>query len=140
MAAVIEQRLSKPEQIETQQTISAWADETFGEAGSNVRVAVRANEEMAELLRALTVDENHPKAMEEIADVYIVLCRVAARRRHPGGSGPEDGGQSDPRVAEGRDRSRLSRPQAGMHRGDPRGCDGGTMNTPALKRVGETRA
>jgi NTP pyrophosphatase (non-canonical NTP hydrolase) len=79
LAAVLSHRLAKPDQIETQQTISAWADETFGEASSNVRVAVRANEEMAELLRALTVDENHPKAMEEIADVYIVLCRVAAR-------------------------------------------------------------
>jgi NTP pyrophosphatase (non-canonical NTP hydrolase) len=64
---------------ETQQTIAAWADETFGAAGSNARVAARANEEMAELLRALTADDNHPKAAEEIADIVIVLYRLAFR-------------------------------------------------------------
>jgi NTP pyrophosphatase (non-canonical NTP hydrolase) len=79
LAAVLAQRLGKTERIETQQTISAWADETFGEASSSVRVAVRANEEMAELLRALSVDDRHPKAAEELADVYIVLCRVGSR-------------------------------------------------------------
>jgi len=65
--------------IDTQQTISDWADETFGAAGSNVRVAARANEEMAELLRALATDENHPKAPEEIADIVIILSRLATR-------------------------------------------------------------
>lgn len=64
---------------ETQQTISQWANETFGPSGSNARVAARANEEMAELLRALTVDDNHPKAVEEIADIVIILYRVATR-------------------------------------------------------------
>lgn len=64
---------------ETQTTISQWADETFGAAGSNARVAARANEEMAELMRALTVDDNHPKAVEEIADIVIVLSRLATR-------------------------------------------------------------
>lgn len=33
-----------------------WADQIFGPASSNARVAARANEEMAELLRALTAD------------------------------------------------------------------------------------
>lgn len=61
---------------ETQRTISEWADETFGSAGSNARVAGRANEEMAELIRALTADNNHPKAKEEIADIFIVLYRL----------------------------------------------------------------
>lgn len=65
--------------IETQQSIAAWAAETFGEAGSNIRVATRANEEMAELLRALAVDDHHPKAAEEIADVVIILYRLAHR-------------------------------------------------------------
>lgn len=65
--------------LETQDSISKWADETFGPAGSNARVAARANEEMAELLRALTSDDNHPKAAEEIADIFIVLYRVAYR-------------------------------------------------------------
>jgi len=65
--------------METQYTISQWANDAFGPAGSNARVAARANEEMAELLRALTVDDNHPKAAEEVADVFIVLYRVASR-------------------------------------------------------------
>src|SRR5262245_54112167 len=64
--------------MENQFTISEWAEQTFGPAGSNVRVAVRANEEMAELLRALTVDEKHPKAAEEVADIFV-LYRVATR-------------------------------------------------------------
>jgi hypothetical protein len=64
---------------ENQQSISIWASETFGAAGSNIRVAARANEEMAELIRALSVDDNHPKAAEEIADIVIVLYRVAER-------------------------------------------------------------
>lgn len=64
---------------ETQNSISRWADDTFGVAASNARVAARANEEMAELLRALTADDNHPKAAEEVADVVIILCRLATR-------------------------------------------------------------
>lgn len=65
--------------IETQESISLWASETFGESGSNLRVAIRANEEMAELLRCLSVDDNNPKAAEELADVAIVLARLAVR-------------------------------------------------------------
>ncbi len=64
---------------ENQDTITGWANATFGPAGSNARVAARANEEMAELLRALTVDDNHPKAAEEVADVVIILYRLASR-------------------------------------------------------------
>ena len=67
----------EPASRETQESITAWANATFGAASSNARVAARANEEMAELLRALTEDDNHPKAWEEIADIVIVLCRVA---------------------------------------------------------------
>lgn len=59
-----------------QHQISKWADETFGPPSSNARIAARANEEMAELLRALTADDNHEKAAEEIADVVIVLYRL----------------------------------------------------------------
>lgn len=65
--------------VETQKTISGWADATFGPVGSNARVAARANEEMAELLRCLTADDGHPKAADEIADVLIVLYRLAER-------------------------------------------------------------
>jgi NTP pyrophosphatase (non-canonical NTP hydrolase) len=64
---------------ETQESISAWAEQTFGPSGSNIRVAVRAQEEPTELLRALSVDDDHPKAAEEVADVVIVLQRLASR-------------------------------------------------------------
>lgn len=64
---------------ETQQSISKWANETFGPASSNARVAARANEEMAELLRALTADDQDLKAVDEIADVLIILYRLADR-------------------------------------------------------------
>lgn len=63
---------------ETQQSIAEWCAETFGPITSHARVAARANEEMAELLRALTADDRHPKAPEEIADVVIILTRLAS--------------------------------------------------------------
>lgn len=65
--------------VETQATISAWAEATFGPAGSNARAVARANREMAELLEHVTSDDHHPEAAEEIADVVIVLYRVATR-------------------------------------------------------------
>ena len=65
--------------METQKTVSQWSEDTFGEVGSNIRVAARANEEMAELLRALSQNDNHPMAGEEVADVVIVLYRLATR-------------------------------------------------------------
>jgi len=65
--------------IEDQESISAWADQTFGPASSNARVAAKANEEMAELLRALIADDNHAKAVEKVANVVIVLCRLMTR-------------------------------------------------------------
>lgn len=65
--------------VETQDSIAAWANETFGAVGSNARVAARANEEMAELLRALTADDYSKKADSEAADVVIVLFRLAWR-------------------------------------------------------------
>lgn len=64
---------------ENQKSISEWAEETFGPAGSNARVAARANEEMAELLRKLTANDTESSAGEEIADVVIVLYRLATR-------------------------------------------------------------
>jgi NTP pyrophosphatase (non-canonical NTP hydrolase) len=61
---------------ETQESICQWADDTFGPVKSTVRVAIRSNEEMSELLRALSADDDL-KALEEVADVVIVLYRVA---------------------------------------------------------------
>lgn len=66
-------------QHETQQTINEWIEETFGPAGSNARVVARANEEMAEMLRDVTTQDDHPNLVEEMADVVIVLYRIAAR-------------------------------------------------------------
>ncbi len=65
------------EVAETQRTISSWAENTFGPSNGNVRVAIRANEEMSELLRAVAMQDT--KAAEEIADVFIVLYRLASR-------------------------------------------------------------
>jgi NTP pyrophosphatase (non-canonical NTP hydrolase) len=65
--------------VEDQVTISAWAQDTFGPVGSNILVAARANQEMAELLMALAANESHPKAAEEIADIFIVLYRLMGR-------------------------------------------------------------
>lgn len=64
---------------ETQRTISDWAKATFGPVSSNMRVACRANEEMAELLRALSADDANQKAVDEAADVVIVLYRLVDR-------------------------------------------------------------
>ena len=63
----------------TQERISRWTLETFGEPRSNLAIAVRANEEMAELLRALSLDDWSPYAREEVADVVITLCRLVTR-------------------------------------------------------------
>lgn len=64
---------------ESQTTISEWANATFGAAGSNASVAARANKEMAELMMKLAQDDAHPGAGEEVADVLIVLYRLAWR-------------------------------------------------------------
>jgi len=65
---------------ETQESIAKWASETFGEAGSNARVAARANEEMAELVLArASQDATDAELLAECADVAIVLCRLAYR-------------------------------------------------------------
>lgn len=68
---------------ETQTSIAEWQDVTFGKSARNFRIAVRANEEMAELLRELSLgaspEYDARKAIEECADVYIVLCRLGDR-------------------------------------------------------------
>lgn len=61
---------------ETPATIEQWAHETFGTA-TPLRAAIRANEEMAELLTLLAVDPDNEKVLEEVADVHIVLCHLA---------------------------------------------------------------
>lgn len=61
---------------ETQQSITEWADSAFGPAPSIARIAARANEEMAELLRAATSDAPPDKIAAEAADVVIVMYRL----------------------------------------------------------------
>lgn len=65
--------------IETQVSVTEWVEKTFGPSSSNVRAAARANEEMAELIRGLAMNDNDPKAGEEIADIVIILYRLATR-------------------------------------------------------------
>lgn len=62
---------------ETQKTVTDWQDANFGQS-TPLRYAVRANEEMAELLKALAASNpDSDKAASEIADVVIVLYGAA---------------------------------------------------------------
>ena len=65
--------------METQESICAWANETFGRPDTVLSIAERASKEMRELLCTLDVDDSDPKAAEEAADVIIVLMRVFER-------------------------------------------------------------
>ena len=65
--------------METQTSISLWAEQTFGDPGSNLRVATRAGEEMFELFREISAGINAKKAIVEAADVAITLYRLCER-------------------------------------------------------------
>jgi 5,10-methylenetetrahydrofolate reductase len=67
--------------METQASIASWAEQTFGPAESLARIAARANEEMAELLTAVTLEAPPEKLAEEAADVKIISYRLATRLR-----------------------------------------------------------
>ena len=63
---------------ENQETISKWADETFGRVKNPISSITRVNKEIAELLHALeTGNQDYNKLREELADIEIVLRRVA---------------------------------------------------------------
>lgn len=62
-----------------QRAIVEWQNATFGEPRSNLGIAIRANEEMAELLRCLSSNDTDQAARAEIADVVTVLCRLSER-------------------------------------------------------------
>lgn len=62
---------------ESQASIVAWSVETFGVCPSNLRLASRANEELAEAVRSFAADPNSIDAAKEAADVIIVLCSLA---------------------------------------------------------------
>ena len=67
------------ESVETPGSINNWALQTFGPDGSDMVVAARANEEMAELIRAIASGKSKEDIAEEAADVIIVLCRIFNR-------------------------------------------------------------
>jgi hypothetical protein len=60
-----------------QKQIGEWANNTFGALTSNCKMAIRANEEMAELLTELAKDDNSKNAKFECADIVICLYRLA---------------------------------------------------------------
>lgn len=64
---------------ETSASIAAWADQTFGAPESNMSIFRRAAKEFHELLEKLEIDDNHPHAAAECADVCIVLDRMVHR-------------------------------------------------------------
>lgn len=59
---------------ESQETIVQWQLTSFGKLPSMERGLARANEELAELLKAITGDDTPEKICVEAADVVIVLC------------------------------------------------------------------
>jgi NTP pyrophosphatase (non-canonical NTP hydrolase) len=62
----------------TQEMISDWADSTFGTGYDALTIAIRANEEMAELLTELCARRNGSgAALDECADIAIMLLRLA---------------------------------------------------------------
>lgn len=63
---------------ETQATILAWADETFGPVRDPLRSATRVHEELLELSNAILLGKSDEVVREEAADVSICLYRLAA--------------------------------------------------------------
>lgn len=63
---------------ETSASIAAWALSTFGSVRSNLSTVDRAQQEMNELRDLLVSDDGAQKAVEEVADVAIVLSRIVA--------------------------------------------------------------
>lgn len=65
--------------LEDQYSITEWADKTFGEVQSNLSIAHRAEDELVELILILGDNDADPRASVEIADVVIVLYRLASK-------------------------------------------------------------
>lgn len=62
---------------ETQESIGAWVEQTFG-PGTAKRHATRVGEEVVELIQVLFNEPGSEKAAAEAADVLIVLYAVAS--------------------------------------------------------------
>lgn len=64
-------------QDETHASVIKFADDTFGPCPSNFRMMSRANEELAEALRAIAADPTSDHAAIEAGDVIGILARLA---------------------------------------------------------------
>ena len=62
--------------FETTASIASWANTTFGQATNSTAMAIRANEEMAELLSKCARNAGSCSILDECADVIIVLARL----------------------------------------------------------------
>jgi len=61
---------------ETSKTIAQWGTESFGDAASVKAYAIRAQEELAELIDAIENGEPNKNIAHEAADVTILLHRI----------------------------------------------------------------
>lgn len=61
---------------ESSQSITQWGSDTFGNAASVKAYAIRAQEELAELIEAIESGEPGEAVALEAADVTILLHRV----------------------------------------------------------------
>lgn len=61
--------------VENSQTISNWGDETFGPATSHA-LAIRARQELDELIDAIADGETTDDIILEAADVTILVHRI----------------------------------------------------------------
>lgn len=66
---------------ETPETVSRWAEDTFGPIPGPASIAARANKEMAELLTKCIQGADPDEIADETADVVICLYRMG---RHLG--------------------------------------------------------
>lgn len=63
--------------METSKTVCEWGTRTFGDAKSLVSYAVRAKEELNELISALEEPQSTDEILLEVADVTILMHRIA---------------------------------------------------------------
>lgn len=62
---------------ETSKTVYKWGDDTFGQAKSVKAYALRAQEELTELIEAIDQGQSSKEIVFEAADVTILLHRLA---------------------------------------------------------------
>ncbi len=63
---------------ETSASVAAWAEETFGPVADLRDLVARATEELDELATAIGGGESREAIVSEVADVAILLHRIAA--------------------------------------------------------------